>query len=265
MFKRAYAALALSLALAGGLSRVLRAETPPGPRAIPPLAGPVMDEAGILQRNQVAMLENELRAYPPALQLQIWVISSLQGEAIEALTIRAVEAWKLGTAKEDRGALVLISVGDRQMRIEVGQGLEGEIPDITAGRIIRQVLTPSFRSGDFYGGLREASRALYGAAGGDVSRLGGESAPRLRRGGKTDVGTVGLFIIAALIALLSLLGGGGGGGRRSRLRSAGLWGLGAGSGGFGGGWGGGSGGGSGGGGWSGGGGGFSGGGSSGNW
>lgn len=215
----------------------------------------MIDEAGLLQGNQKAALENEMHKYPPKLQLQIWIVNSLGAESIEALSMRAAEAWKLGTAKDDRGALLLVAVGDRQMRIEVGQGLEGEIPDITAGRIIRQVLTPRFRNGDFYGGLVEASRALFRAAGGDASGFAPTEQGGGRGKGRLSLLTLIIFIVILLLKMtFSNIGGGRGGGGGYWGGGSG-WGGGGGFGGFGGG----------GGGWSGGGGGFSGGGSSGRW
>lgn len=244
-------------ALAAALSLIASARlSAEGLRSLPAINGPILDEAGLLQGNQKAMLENEIFKYQPKIQLQIWITNSLGGESIEALSMRAAEAWKLGTAKEDRGALLLVAVGDRQMRIEVGQGLEGEIPDIKAGRIIRQILTPRFRNGDFYGGLVDASRALFEAAGGDLSDLG-----PVERGGGRSSGRLSFLalIILAVIMLLQMTFsniGGGRGGRGGGYWGGGSgWGGGGGFGGFGGG----------GGGWSGGGGGFSGGGSSGRW
>ncbi len=146
------------------------------------------------------------------------------------------------------GLLLLVAVNDRQMRIEVGQGLEGVIPDIMAGRIIDQILRPAFRSGDYFDGLRVASTKLYAMARGDKDVI------REQRPGLVDrfLQSPLLFLLIFLaIMFMKLLGGGFYGRRRYGGFSGGGWS--GGGGGFGGG------------GWSGGGGGFSGGGSSGSW
>jgi uncharacterized protein len=219
-------------------------------RPIPALSGPVIDEAGILSSSERVSLESELRSYPPEVQLQVWVVKSLQDEPIENLSIRASSTWKLGTAKGDRGAVLLVAIDDRRMRLEVGQGLEGEITDLQASRIIEGVMGPAFRAGDYAGGLREASRHVYTLAGGQIKNFqsSGRSSSRSK---KVSIFPILLFLV--LFVLSRLLGFGG---RRGRSRFyGGFGGGGFGGGGFG----------SSGGGWSGGGGGFSGGGSSGSW
>jgi uncharacterized protein len=211
----------------------------------------VIDEVGLLASSKLRVLESELRSYPPDVQLQVWIIKTLNEEPIENLSIRASSAWKLGTAKGDRGALLLISIDDRRMRLEVGQGLEGEITDLQASRIIDGVMGPAFRAGDFLGGILEASRQVYTLAGGQIktfqsSRRGSSNSK------KVSIFPILLFLL--LFVVLRLLGLGG-----SRGHSRFYGGIGGGFGGAsgGGGWSGG--------GWSGGGGGFSGGGSSGSW
>ncbi len=245
------AALLLSTAQAGDL------------RAIPSLTSPVIDEAGLLSGADRTALEDELRRYLPTLQLQIWLIDTLGPESIEGLSIRATDIWKLGTAKEDRGALMLVALQDRQMRIEIGQGLEGDIPDALAGRIISQILVPRFRAQDFFGGLQEASRTLFERAGGNLAQLppGRSFAEPRRNQPRSAKGSFLFFLFALIIIVLSGIGGGRGGrGGRGSSFATGLL-LGALSGRDRSSWGGSGGGG----GWSGGGGGFSGGGSSGSW
>jgi uncharacterized protein len=218
-------------------------------RSVPTLSGPVIDEVGLLDSTDLRALDAELRSYPPDVQLQVWIVKTLQDEPIESLSIRASSAWKLGTAKGDRGALLLVAIDDRRMRLEVGQGLEGEITDLQASRIIDGVMGPAFRAGDFAGGIREASRQVYTLAGGQIKSFqsSGRDSSRPKK-----VSIFPILIFLFLFVLLRLLGFGG---RRGRSRFyGGFGGGGFGGGGFGGG-----------GGWSGGGGGFSGGGSSGSW
>lgn len=208
----------------------------------------MIDEVGLLDSSDLRMLESELRSYPPEVQLQVWIVKTLQDEPIENLSIRATSLWKLGTAKGDRGALLLVAIEDRRMRLEVGQGLEGEITDLQASRIIDGVMGPAFRAGDFAGGLREASRQVYTLAGGQNKNF--QSSGRAASNPK-KVSIFPILVFLFLFVVLRLLGFGG---RRGRSRFYGGFGGGMGGGGFGGG-----------GGWSGGGGGFSGGGSSGSW
>ena len=82
------------------------------------------------------------------------IVPTTQPEDIAQYSIRVVEKWKIGREKVDDGVLVLIAKDDRKLRIEVGYGLEGAIPDLYAKRIISEVISPKFKQGDFYGGLR---------------------------------------------------------------------------------------------------------------
>jgi uncharacterized protein len=138
---------------------------------IPPLRGPIIDEAQVLSPSQEQALERELLLYPPVVQVQIWIVKDLAGEPIESLSIRATDSWKLGSEKKDNGVLILVATDNRRMRIEVGQGLEGPLPDALAGRIVDHILAPLFRQGDFYGGLLLASRKIFEVAGGDPNML----------------------------------------------------------------------------------------------
>lgn len=227
---------------------------------LPPLSGPVVDEAGILRGATVRQLDRLLRSvhHSNAVQIQILTLNSLGGVGIEEVAISIVDRWKLGENATDKGILFLIVPSDRKMRIEVGDGLEGDIPDITAKRIIADVVTPHFRRGDFDSGVVAGVAALISAANPsfDFSQSG---LSKVKGGRTTSARTVVLlFIVMVVIFML------GGGGRRRRLIRGATW-AGAGYG-MGSGWSRGSGwSGGGGGGWSGGGGGFSGGGASGSW
>ena len=123
--------------------------------SIPELTGPVVDQVGLLGDNEKSQLEQKLKAFyqTSQVQSQILIISTLGQEPIENYSIRVVEKWKLGHKDSDLGLLLTIVKDDRKMRIEVGQGLEGEITDFTCSRIIRQILAPHFKNGSFYQGL----------------------------------------------------------------------------------------------------------------
>jgi uncharacterized protein len=103
----------------------------------------------------VSALEAKLRAFEQAKgsQVAVLIVPTTRPEEIEQYSIRVVEQWKLGRGKVDDGVLLLVALDDRRMRIEVGYGLEGALPDATANRIIQQDITPAFKRGDYYGGI----------------------------------------------------------------------------------------------------------------
>jgi len=217
----------------------------------------VVDAAGLLDAASVRRLDALSRAARAqqggeGVQLQYLVIPSLEGEPIEDYAIRVAEAWRIGTKGRDNGVLVVVSVQDRAVRIEVGGGLEGGLTDAQASRIIRNTIVPAFRQGRYGDGLNAAGVEILAALGAlpqDVARHAARSPPAVHFG---SLAIVAFFMILFLVRVFS---GFGPRRRRSLWWGGGPW--------IGGGWGGGGGGG--GGGWSGGGGGFSGGGASGRW
>lgn len=246
---------------------LLTAPLAAGAADIPPLSGPVVDTAGVLDAASVRRLGELARAARAAnggnggngVQLQYLVVPSLDGEPIEDYSIRVAEAWKIGSSAEDNGVLVTVAIADRAVRIEVGQGLEGGLTDVQSSRIIRGTIVPAFRAGRYGDGLYDAGVQVLGALGALPKGVSG--APRARA--PVHVGASTLVFLFVLVFLLRGLLGFGARRRRHLWWGGGPW-IGGGRGGFGGG--GGFGGfGGGGGGWSGGGGGFSGGGASGRW
>jgi len=130
--------------------------------AIPELRERVTDTTGTLTAADKAQLEAPLAALEAqkGAQIAILVVPSTGAETIEQYAVRAFEQWKLGRAGVDDGVLLVVAKDDRTVRIEVGYGLEGAIPDVSAHRIIQEYLVPRFRSGDFAGGLQAAVGAL---------------------------------------------------------------------------------------------------------
>jgi uncharacterized protein len=123
---------------------------------IPALNSPVMDEAGFLngsEKEDLSQLAYEIFTHQGP-QITIFTVDNLQGHSIEDFSIRVAEKWKLGTKKSGNGLLIVIARSERQMRIEVGEGIEGEITDYEANQYIRTILNPAFKQGDFYGGLK---------------------------------------------------------------------------------------------------------------
>jgi uncharacterized protein len=264
---------------------------------IPPLTARVSDTTGTLDAQQKQTLESALAALEQrkGAQLAVLVVATTQPEEIEQYSIRVVDAWKLGRKSVDDGVMLLIAKDDHHVRIEVGRGLEGAIPDAASARIIREYITPKFRAGDFYGGIRDAVDALTKLIDGEPlpppladekqthrrgdvfntlvtalfvgfwARAFFGGVPATPRAGLVGAVTGGLAwflsgllpltLGAGVFGLILGLLGGGGGGFASRGGSGGWSSGGFGGGGFGGG----------GGGFSGGGGGFAGGGASGSW
>jgi uncharacterized protein len=221
---------------------------------VPVLTGPVMDMAGFLDRSDQRELTRLLYDYNQQgkAQIQVLILPDLQGEPIESASIKITDAWKLGDKKKDNGILFLIAAQERRMRIEVGQGLEGTLPDITAKQIIADTVTPLFRAGRISDGIVVGVQEIIRNVDKEYAE---QKLPERKQPQDDDGGDVILIVILFVVILLlnRVFRGGGGGG--FFLGGGGFGGGGFGGGGFGGG----------GGGWSGGGGGFSGGGASGSW
>lgn len=140
-------ALSLLLFSSGALAEV----------TVPPLRGPMTDLTGTLTPEQVASLDQQLRAFEAkkGSQIAVLIVPTTQPETIEQYSIRVAETWKLGRRGVDDGALVLVAKDDRAVFIQVGYGLEGVLSDVLTNRIVEQVIVPRFRTGDFFGGLTE--------------------------------------------------------------------------------------------------------------
>ena len=123
--------------------------------AVPVLTARVTDLTGTLTAEQRSTLESRLQALETqkGSQIAVLLVPTTQPETIEEYSIRVVDQWKLGRKKVDDGVLLLIAKDDRKLRIEVGYGLEGALPDAIAKRIIAEDITPHFKQGDFYGGI----------------------------------------------------------------------------------------------------------------
>ena len=125
--------------------------------AVPPLSGRVVDQTGTLSSDTIASLTQTLKDLQArkGSQIAVLIVPTTAPETIEQYSIRVAEAWKIGRKKIDDGALLVVAKNDRKLRIEVGYGLEGSLTDATASRIISEIITPKFRSGDFAGGISD--------------------------------------------------------------------------------------------------------------
>lgn len=222
---------------------------------VPELTSPVVDAGGMISARDADFLRQLIIRFKEnhQAQIQVLTVKTLSGVPIEQASIQVTDHWKVGDKKRDDGVLLLVAAEEHKIRIEVGQGLEGDIPDIKAKRIIADVMVPAFRqnspSQGIVIGVFQIMKLIdpqFTAGDGEIVR----APERETKGLFRKYQNLFIFIIMIVIFLLNLLRPGGG-------RFYG--------GGWGGGLGGGFGGGRGGGGWSGGGGGFSGGGSSGDW
>lgn len=131
---------------------------------VPFLSGRVVDNAEILSGETKKALAAQLKAHEAETTNQIAVLTvpSLEGESIESYAEQVFNAWKLGQKGKDNGVLVLVAPNERRMRIEVGYGLEGALTDVAASRIVRNVMTPRFKEGNFDAGVAEGVQAVIG-------------------------------------------------------------------------------------------------------
>ena len=176
--------------------------------AIPPFDSPVVDVTGTLDAASKTRLEQQALALQQrkGSQLQVLVVASTAPETIEQYAVRAFESFRLGRKGVDDGVLLVVAKDDRKVRIEVGYGLEGAIPDITAGRVIQEYMVPKFRQGDYAGGIVDASAQL-------VKLIDGEPLPEPvadnptgpDRGGEWLFALVAAFFVASF--LRSIFGG----------------------------------------------------------
>lgn len=281
-----------ALALLFQVSGVLAEDAP-----VPLLTGRVVDLVGALTPDQKAGIEATLQAFEQrkGSQIAVLIVGTTFPEPIETYSIRVAEAWKVGRKSVDDGVVVVVAKADQAMRLEVGYGLEGAVPDAVAKRLVEEAFIPGFRQGDFHQGLAQGLDRLMKVIDGEplpeparsqpgrdlrsfesyfvlffaiVFAVGGALRAALGRlpaaalvGGGT--GVLAWFIAAPILiaAVVGIVGffltllGGAMGGLSSGRRGGGWGGGGFGGGGFGGG----------GGGFGGGGGGFGGGGASGRW
>lgn len=227
---------------------------------IPTLKNYANDFTNTFDSSELYTFESKLKSFDDSTSNQVvfLIINSLDGYPLESFCYETATKNKIGSKKNNNGILFFVAKGDRKMRIEVGYGLEGVLPDALASSILRNEVRPYFKQGDYYAGVNAGLNAILSATKGEYK---GEP-----KGGDDEKGFPFIFIIILIFILVSVFGRGGKGGRGGGSgilpwliissmggRSSGSWGSsgGFGSGGFGG--------------FSGGGGSFGGGGSSGSW
>jgi len=197
---RAVALVAAVLLLAAGSALALD---------VPFLSGHVVDEAGIVPPETAARLEQKLTAYEQRTghQVAVLTVPSLDGEPLEDYTMRVAETWKLGRAAEDDGVLLFIARDDRQMRLEVGYGLEPQLTDLASRRVLDDVVRPHFRAGDYGGGIEAGVDAVIAVLDNGAEALPAAQPEQPIQGvpwpmrilmGALFFGVVGVFSLSAL-------------------------------------------------------------------
>ncbi len=170
--------------------------------AIPTLQSHVTDLTGTLSQDEQSSLETRLVHFETqkGSQIAVLLIPTTQPEEIEQFSIRVVDAWKLGRKKVDDGVLVIVAKNDHKVRIEVGRGLEGAIPDLYAKRIIQENITPKFKQGDFAGGLNDGLDSL-------IKLVNGEPlpAPTARSATNVDLNNILPLLLFGTLFLATFL------------------------------------------------------------
>ena len=206
----------------------------PALAAYPPRpAGPVLDSAQMIPDDQEAALDAKLRAYNQQTGRAVVVVTvpSLEGETIEMYAVKLFEQWGIGGAKSDQGLLLLVAKNDRRMRFETGYGLHGIFPDVLAGRVIRDVMTPRFKAGGLGGGITAGVNAAFQQLDrdpADAKAIAEAAKVAEAQAGSVEGSSVGgaIFWFVVMIFLISMFSRRGRRGRRSGIDPGiVLWGI----------------------------------------
>ncbi len=179
----------------------------------------VVDNANAFASHDRQALEEKLVALDDNTSNQICVVTvpSLNGEVLEEVANKTFRDWGIGNKKTNNGILILVAVNDRKVRIEVGGGLEGAIPDVAANDIINNDIKPAFRQGNYISGINAAVDNLSKAAKGEYDvKKNKESNHKIHVGGI-------IKLIFFVILIIVFFASGSGGGRGGRNRGSGSW------------------------------------------
>lgn len=173
---------------------------------VPPLTGRILDRAGVLPAQTITSLTASLKTHEETTgnQVAVLILQSLEGEPLEPYAHRVITTWKLGQKDTDNGALLMVVVKDRKVRIEVGYGLEGTLTDIRSAQIIRNEIVPRFQADDLPGGITAGVEAILKTIEGTYTAA--ERPPRPADSGEmsTVLQYVGLGILVGTLAGLIL-------------------------------------------------------------
>ncbi len=168
--------------------------------------GRVSDWAGIMSEESKADINSTLQAFEDntGIQIAVAVFPSLEGESLEDFSIHLAEKWKIGQKGKDNGVILLAFITERKMRIEVGYGLEDVLPDADASSIIRNVIAPRFKTGDYAGGIKEGVNSIIKVISGGEAPPAEEENTSFYGLNKQKITQIAL-IIAGFIAFLFLI------------------------------------------------------------
>lgn len=197
--------------LAGCLLLLALGAPAQGLQPVPALSDRVIDQAGVLGSSRAALVEQLARIErETGAQLVVLTVATTQPEDIAAYAHRVADQWKIGRREIGDGLLIVVAVQDRRMRIEVARTLEGAVPDVVAGRIIRERMAPAFRQGDYAGGIAAAVSQIDGLIRGEKlppPDTRGESGSH----GTEDEGMIwvltGVFVVPIVARVLVSLAG----------------------------------------------------------
>ncbi len=173
---------------------------------VPRLQGRINDYANIVSPATEAELESYLAAVEKqsGAQIALLTIESLEGRSLESFSIAVVDQWKLGDAEKDNGVLLLIAMAEKDIRIEVGYGLEGILTDAASGYIIRENISPNFRQGNFDAGVKAGLTTIGQLVAGEITITPQQAAESEEKG---ESSIITLFIILFIVVnILSRMG-----------------------------------------------------------
>ena len=168
--------------------------------AVPGPSARVTDLTATLSAAQLRSLDQSLGDFERSKgsQIAVLMLPSVGPETIEQYSMRVADAWRIGRARVDDCVILIIAKNDQRLRIEVGRGLEGAIPDVVAKRVIREVIAPHFLAGDFYSGIADGTRTL-------MKLIEGEQLPPARQQAKAPQSRddyESLFVMVLVLALV---------------------------------------------------------------
>lgn len=169
--------------------------------AVPPLTARVTDQTATLTPAQTSALEQTLQAFEArkGSQIAVLIVPTTAPETVEQYALRVAESWKLGRKGVDDGALLLVAKDDRTLRIEVGYGLEGALTDITAKRIVSDIIVPYFRQDDFHGGIAAGVQRM-------ISVIDGEPLPAVSAKPAGGTGDIESYVPILFVVALAMGG-----------------------------------------------------------
>jgi uncharacterized protein len=195
------------LALPGAVNALAWDPPREGLQSVPTLSARVTDVTGTLSAGERQALEAKLADWEARTtnQLAVLIVPTTKPETIEEYSLRVAEAWKIGQKGKDNGAVFVIAKNDKQMRIEVGYGLEGELTDVAARRVIGDTVAPLFSRGQFAAGIDAGVDRIIAVVGGTDTPPPNKESRRGRSRGGFDIGTLALILLVAVPALGAIL------------------------------------------------------------